>query len=271
MMKLADYFKRIGYTGDVKPDVTTLKAIHRAHLLTIPYENLDIHRNCPLTTDVPQIYEKIVTQQRGGWCFEMNGLLAWALREVGFDVRLMSSFVGREKTERLPNGAGDHLILRVALDRPYLADVGFGNGILEPIPLSEGTYQQDFLTYKLAQEGDRWWFTNQIYGGPGFDFNLEAYQLSDFTGQSIRLQTSPESGFVRATVCMRFTHDGGMVILRGAVLRRITADGAHDQTIDNLSDYQQVLSQGFDLNLSDVNALWDKVWARHQAWVKEQH
>ena len=270
-MKLADYFKRIGYTGDVKPDLATLTAIHRAHLLTIPYENLDIHRECPVTTDVEQIYEKIVNQNRGGWCFEMNGLLAWALREVGFNVTLMSSFVGRDKTESLPTGAGDHLILRVALDQPYLADVGFGNGIIEPIPLSEGTYQQGFLTYKLAKENNRWWFTNQIYGGPGFDFDLQPHQLSDFAGQSTRLQTSPESGFVKTTVCMRFTPDGGMLILRGAVLRRITAEGVHDQTIDNLSDYQQVLSQDFDLNLPDVNELWDKVWARHQAWVKEQH
>ncbi len=269
-MKLADYLARIHYNGDVKPDFATLKAIHRAHLLSIAYENLDIHRNCPLTVDVLQIYEKIVTNKRGGWCFEMNGLLAWALREAGFDVTLMSSFVGREKSEPLPSGGGDHLILRVDLDEPILADVGFGNGILDPIPLSEGTYQQGFLTYKLVQEGDRWWFANQIHGGPGFDFDLEPYQLSDFAGQSTRLQTSPESGFVRATVCMRFTPDGGMVILRGAVLRRITAAGTEDETIDNVADYERALSEQFDLHLPDVNLLWDKVWVRHQAWVKEQ-
>jgi len=267
-MKLADYLKRIDYTGDVKSDLATLTALHRAHLLAIPYENLDIHRDCPVTTDIEQIYEKIVNQHRGGWCFEMNGLLAWALREVGFDVRLMSSFVGREKTEPLPAGVGDHLILRVALDRPYLADVGFGNGIFEPIPLAEGTYQQGFLTYQLAQENERWWFANQIYGGSGFDFDLEVHQLSDFTGQSTRLQTSPESGFVKTTVCMRFTPDSGMVILRGAVLRRITAEGAHDETVDNLETYNRLLIEDFDLRLPDVDALWDKVWARHQTWVK---
>jgi len=268
-MKLADYLKRINYTGDVKPDLATLKALHRAHLLTIPYENLDIHRDCPLTVDVVQIYAKIVTEHRGGWCFEMNGLLAWALREVGFDVTLLSSFVGRDKDEPIPAGVGDHLILRVNLSEPYLADVGFGNGILEPISLEEGTYEQGFLTYKLSREGDRWWFQNHRYGGAGFDFNLEPHQLSDFAGQSTRLQTSPESGFVRATVCMRFTLDGGMWILRGAVLRRIAADGVHDETIENVSHYERVLSEKFDLNLPDVNALWDKVWSRHQAWVKE--
>ncbi|MBI1279441.1 MAG: hypothetical protein GC179_15030 [Anaerolineaceae bacterium] len=267
-MKLGDYFKRIQYTGNVKPDLATLTAIHRGHLLHIPYENLDIHRDCPVTTDGEQIYEKIVKRHRGGWCFEMNGLLAWVLQEIGFNVTMLSSFVGREKTEPTPAGVGDHLILRVELDQPYLADVGFGNGIFEPIPLSEGSFQQGFLTYKLAQENNRWWFTNQIYGGPGFDFDLKSHQLSDFAGQSTRLQTSPESGFVKTTVCMRFTPDGGMFILRGAVLRRITAEGAHDQTIDSRADYERVLNEYFDLKLLDVDAIWEKVWARHQAWVK---
>ena len=265
-MKLADYMTRIDYTGDVKPDLATLTAIHRAHLLAIPYENLDIHRDCPLTVDMSQIYEKIVTNKRGGWCFEMNGLLAWVLREIGFDVTLLSSFVGR--TEVNETDAGDHLILLVKLDKPYLADVGFGNAFLEPLPLAEGTYQQGFFSYGLSHKDGRWWFKNQAYAGDGYDFDLEPYQLSDFAGQSTRLQTSPESGFVRATVCMRFTPDGGMVILRGAVLRRIIADGAYDKTIDNVSDYEQVLNEQFDLHLPDVNALWDKVWTRHQAWVK---
>jgi N-hydroxyarylamine O-acetyltransferase len=268
-MNLADYLKRINYTGDIKPDLATLTAVHRAHLLAIPYENLDIHRDCPVTVDVAQIYEKIVDQHRGGWCFEMNGLLSWALREVGFEVTRLSSHVGRSKDEPLPEGAGDHLILRVDLDKPYLADVGFGNGILEPIPLAEGSYQQGFLTYKLAQDDNRWWFTNHLYGGAGFDFDLEPHEMNYFTGQSTRLQTSPESGFVKTTVTMRFTPDGGMWILRGAVLRQITSDGTHDETIDNAAYYHQVLSDKFDLHLPDTDALWDKVWARHQAWVKE--
>ncbi len=265
-MQLQAYLDRIQYSGDLTPNLTTLNALQRAHLLNIPYENLDIHRDCPLTTDIKQIYEKIINQNRGGWCFEMNGLLSWALREVGFKVTLMSSFVGRDKVQE--TGAGDHLILRVDLDQPYLADVGFGNGFLKPLPLAEGTYQQGFLTYRLSKQDGRWWFTNHRYGGPGFDFNLEPYQLSDFAGQSTRLQTSPESGFVKTTVCMRFTPDGGMVILRGAVLRHITAEGAHDKTLDTLSGYKRVLSHEFDLHLPDVDVLWDKVWTRHQAWVK---
>ena len=69
---------------------------------------------------------------------------------------------------------------------------------------------------------------------------------------------------------MRFTADGGMVILRGAVLKRITPEGVEDTIIDNVTDYEQTLSDQFDLHLPDVSALWDKVWTRHQAWLKTQ-
>jgi N-hydroxyarylamine O-acetyltransferase len=265
-MKLADYLKRINYTGDVKPDLATLTALHRAHLLTIPYENLDIHRDCPLTVDVAQIYEKIVMQHRGGWCFEMTGLFAWVLREIGFDVTMLSSFVGR--TEVKETGAGDHLVLLVRLDKPYLADMGFGNAFLEPLQLAEGTYERGIFTYSLLHKDGRWWFKNQRYAGDGYDFDLEPYQLSDFAGQSTRLQTSPQSGFVRNTVCLRFVPDG-LIALRGAVFRTTSADGQADEIIDNALRYERVLSEKFDLNLPDVNVLWDKVWTRHQVWVKE--
>lgn len=265
-LQLSDYLKRINYHDTLRPDLETLIGLHRAHLLNISYENLDIHRDCPLTVDIDAIFRKIVTDRRGGWCFEMNGLFGWALREIGFDVTLLSSTVGRGEMGR-PVVEGTHLILLVQLDRPYLADVGFGNGVLEPIPLEVGTYRQGFLEYALRLDGDRWWFENQEYGGAGFDFTLKAHDLNDFAPMSHFLQTSPDSGFVRTTVCHRFTADG-FVTLRGATLRRITQDGAHEQVIETLDAYHQTLENVFDLHLDDVGALWDKVWARHLVWVQ---
>src|SRR5215207_9409581 len=124
-MKLADYLQRIHYQGTLNPTPETLIALQRAHLFAIPYENLDIHRGGTLSLDMETIFDKLVTQRRGGWCYEMNSLLAWALRELGFDVTLLSSDV---VNEMMGDGAGgDHLVLLVKLDRPYLADVGFGN------------------------------------------------------------------------------------------------------------------------------------------------
>ena len=93
-MKLENYLQRIHYTGPLAPTEATLRQLHRAHLLAIPYENLDIHLGRRLTLEIEHVYTKIVDRGRGGWCYEMNGLFAWALRELGFDVTLLGSSVG---------------------------------------------------------------------------------------------------------------------------------------------------------------------------------
>ena len=83
-MRVDQYLARIGVTAPIRPDLETLRAIHRAHLLAISYENFDVLFNRPVTINIPAIYEKIVENRRGGWCYEMNGLLGWALQELGF-------------------------------------------------------------------------------------------------------------------------------------------------------------------------------------------
>ena len=148
-MDINAYLDRIHYQGPRLPTRQVLFDVHRAHLRAITYENLDIHLGRTLTLDISHIFDKIVTRHRGGWCYEMNGLLAWALSELGFVVTLLPSAVNREKLG--DKAERNHLILLVQLEQPYLVDVGFGNGFLQPLPLKPGHYRQDFLTYELAQ------------------------------------------------------------------------------------------------------------------------
>ena len=262
-MNLAAYLQRIGYTGPRTPDLATLCALHRAHLLAIPYENLDIHLGQRLTLDLDAIYRKIVEKGRGGWCYELNGLFAWALRTLGFRVTLLGSSVGRPAVGS--NGDFDHLILRVDLARPWLVDVGFGNGFFEPLPLVAGAYQQGFRHYQLEEEGDHWYFHNDVYGGPGFGFTLLPRQFASFGGRCHELQTSPTSSFVQKTVCHRFTPDG-FVTLRGAILKQYSAAGVIETEVSDQQHYRTVIEQTFGLNGALADALWAKVWAGHLAW-----
>jgi N-hydroxyarylamine O-acetyltransferase len=265
MMQLDSYLHRIGYHGRRKVDRETLIALHRAHLRAIPYENLDIALGRTLSLDEASIYAKLVTARRGGWCYEMNGLFAWALQELGFTVTRLASKVSGQPPEAED---GAHLILLVELDRPYLADVGFGNGLLEPIPLEVGSYQQGFRTFRLAHEGERWFFINHAGAGPGFDFTLRARDACDFAPYCTYLQTLPESWFVRTTVCHRCTTQGVFSLI-GAVLRTITADGRTEHVIESRDAYQQTLREEFGLSLleAEVSSLWQTVRERHLAWV----
>jgi N-hydroxyarylamine O-acetyltransferase len=264
---LRDYFHRIGYTGDAAPNLATLCALHTAHLQAIPYENLDIHLGRELALDENAIFDKLVNRGRGGWCYEMNGLFAWALRELGFDVRLLGSAVGR--ADLSAGDEHDHLILRVNLGQPYLADVGFGNGLRQPIPLQAGEYRQGFMRFALRNEGQRWWFVNHAGLGPGFDFTLQERRMSEFAPRCRTLQTAPESGFVRVAVCHRQTAQG-CVSLRGLVMKTVTAEGETEGVIATPAEYAITLKDTFGLRLSDAEtaALWRLAQARHTAWAK---
>ncbi|NTW03769.1 MAG: arylamine N-acetyltransferase [Oscillochloris sp.] len=262
-MQLESYLERIGYTGPVRPDFKTLCAIHRAHLLTITYENLDIHLGRQLTLDLPQIFAKLVDGRRGGWCYEMNVLLAWVLRQIGFQVSFLSGTVDRAGQRDVVEG--NHLLLLVELDQPYLADAGFGNGFLDPLPLVAGNHRQGFLTYQLSTDGMRWYFENHVHGGPGFDMLLTPRRLEDFSDPAHILQTSPASGFVRTTVCHRFT-PVGIITLRGAVLTEVRAEGVEQRTIGNAAEYVAVLEEQFDLHIPQAATLWEPIWQRHVAW-----
>jgi N-hydroxyarylamine O-acetyltransferase len=267
--QLARYLARVGYGGDLKPTLATLRELHRAHLLSISYENLDIHLGVPLTLDPQRMFAKLVDERRGGWCYEMNGVFANVLETMGFDVRRVAGTVGRAAHGW--RAQGNHLVLIVTLDRPWIVDVGFGDGFLAPLPLEPGTYSQSFLRYRVSRDGPRWRVDNHAFGGAdGFDFTLTSRTLDAFTVQCRELQTSPESGFVRTAVCERFTRDG-LIMLRGATLKEVTATGVKERVLQSAGEYETTLRDRFGLDLPAAAAeLWPRVWTSHLARQAEQ-
>ena len=266
--QLDRYFTRVAYQGSRDCTLGTLRALHRAHLLAIPYENLDIHLGRPITLDPAAMFTKLVDERRGGWCYEMNGVFGWVLQSLGFDVRYLSGAVGR--AARGWRAQGNHLVLLVRLDRPWIADVGFGDGFLAPLPLEPGSYSQGFLNYRVSRDGPRWSVQSHQFGGAeGFDFTLTPRTLDQFRSQCHELQTSPESSFVKATVCERFLSNG-LIMLRGAVLREVRAAGVTTHIVQDAGEYERVLRERFDLAVPGIDAIWPRVWQRHLQWQAEQ-
>src|SRR4051794_25362765 len=94
----AAYLDRIRHTGSRAPTIEALRALHRAHLHAVPFENLDIHLGRPIRLDPGAFFRKIVGERRGGFCYELNGLFAELLAALGFEVSLLSA--------RAADGAG---------------------------------------------------------------------------------------------------------------------------------------------------------------------
>ena len=237
-MDIFAYLARIGL--DAPPPVTAagLDLVHRAQAAHIPYEGLDVQLGVPLDLDPARIFGKLVRQRRGGWCYETNGLLSWALTELGFSVTRCTAGVYRR--ERGDAALGNHLTLIVALDQDWLCDLGLGDGLRGPIPLREGTHRDGAFEFRLERLTDGYWrFHNHSLGSPEtFDFTTAPADETLLQRQNDHLQRDPASHFVLNAEAVRMTSTGSVTLL-GRVLRRQDKTGLTKSLIaspDHLAD-----------------------------------
>jgi N-hydroxyarylamine O-acetyltransferase len=141
MLEVNPYLERINYGDSTAATLDTLRAIHHAHWLGVPFENPDIARGRKIVLDQESLIRKIVHERRGSFCYELNGAFAALLRALDFSATLPSARVARDEGGEGPEF--DHLCLRVDLDEPWLADVGFGESFLEPLRLQTNVEQAD--------------------------------------------------------------------------------------------------------------------------------
>ncbi len=264
-MNLDAYLDRIGLSERPPADLEGLRVLHRAHLRAIPYENLDVQLGREVTIERPAIFAKIVGRGRGGWCYEMNGLLGWALGALGFRVTRVAGAVMREAQGDAV--VGNHLVLKVELDEGlYLADVGFGDGPLEPVRVRPGPFSAGGFSFALTRLDETWWrLHNHPQGGaPSFDFTLDAADEALLAQRCAELQTADWSPFVQNLVCQRHMPDG-LIILRGRVVRTVTPAGHTDRILNSEDEFVRFLDEAFALDVSGAAALWPKLCARHDA------
>lgn len=267
MNRLHAYLRRIEYGGPLSPSRQTLHNLHRAHLLAIPFENLEVQFKRVPSLDVERIFEKIVVAKHGGWCFEMNALFAWALREIGFEVDYVAAAVGREK--RGSNAHINHMALVVRLEQPFLADVGFGNGPLTPVPLKVGSYSDTRFEFHLTRDGDWWRFHNHRFDGTTYDFLDSPVTLESFAETNQWMATSPESYFVQNLTCARLTEDGMMRLTNG-LLERFTTSAIKEEAAVSAAALQQILDECFDLHVERIAELWARVSAQHKVMLRKR-
>ena len=268
-MHLQGYLDRIQFTGTPRVDLDTLKQIHHQHLLHIPYEDIDVQLERTLDFDLERIFDKFVNQHRGGWCYEMNGLMGWALEEIGFSVMRMSGGVWRES--RGDQQMGNHLLLEVEVEnQKWLADVGLGDGARYPIPIEVGTHNQGGLEYALAQVEDGYWrFKNHPFSNAAsFDFKHEAADESLLNKQCAWLQTDPESHFRNILIAQRFTPDAIEVLL-GKVHTTITPSGKTSRELEDIDELHTCLKSVFGLSV-DLTSIWDRILAAHEQMAQNK-
>jgi N-hydroxyarylamine O-acetyltransferase len=249
MVDVERYLGRIEYRGSLEPTARTLRDLHRAHLLAVPFENLDILVGREIVLEEEMVIRKIAEERRGGVCYELNGAFCALLRALGFEVSMLSAGVARDEGGFDP--PFDHMALLVHLEDRWLADVGFGDSFREPLLLDERRAQvQNEGAYQLLEadehlilqrsEGDLW--------KPQYRFTLEPHDFAEFADMCHYHQTSPESPFTQRRTCSRATPEGRITITEKRV---ITTIGQEKQELDlaNEAEWFAALRQHFGIEL----------------------
>jgi len=229
MLDVVSYLGRISYSGPTEPIANNLRRIHHAHMLAVPFENLDIALGRRIVLDEDAIVNKIVEQRRGGFCYELNGAFGALLRALGFPVTLLSARVARTDGNEGPEF--DHLALRVDLENTWLADVGFGDSFVDPLRLESGTEQTDPAgTFRLIGDHDRWYMQRETEGRwrPQYSFSLQARRFEEFAGMCHYHQTSPESHFTQNRICSQATNEGRITLSEMKLI--VATDSQHQET-----------------------------------------
>ncbi len=256
------YLARIGHAGPVARDLATLTALHRAHVMAIPYDTLEIQlgRGKALAEDA--FVEALVRRRRGGWCYEMNGLLTRVLRDLGFAVTRVAGAVARDQLGE--RAIGNHLVGLVDLERRWVVDVGLMDGPLEPFPLEARRWHEGPLEFRLERLPDGWWrFHNHAHGlARSFDFTEEPRDLAWYQEMCSALQTQDFSPFVQYAFASLRTANGYRA-LRDATYLDLANGEMMTREVTDARDYRALLTGilGVDLG-GEADALWRKVQPR---------
>ncbi len=236
-------------------------------MLALPFENLDVQLGIRRSFDLDTVFEKIVDEHRGGWCYEMNGLFGWALRELEFNVDFVAGAVNRAKSGDA--AVMNHLVLIVHLDQPFLADVGFGNGMLTPTVLQEGFFSDGRFEFRLTREGEWWRFHNHRQNGSTYDFTETPRAYEEFEPKARLLATTAESPFVQNLIAAKLT-DHGMITLTNAVLQIQSDTGMSEESAPSAEALAKILKEHFGLETDRMDALWPRVASQHKTWLRKR-
>ncbi|MBM3115995.1 arylamine N-acetyltransferase family protein [Jeongeupia naejangsanensis] len=238
-----------------------LARLHRAHVETLVFNNVDLLLGHSPRLDVDARLDKVLARRRGGYCFELNACFADLLRALGFEVRSGMARVllggGTPQTRQRSH----HLLFVRLGDAEWLADVGFGGGgLLEPIPLREAEFDQRQERLRLLPDGEAWRLKHR--GREDWSdlyyFDLQPAYPIDFDAANFFIAHSPQSLFTNLLLVTRYTVAGQLAL---AALR-FTRREHGVETTEAIADPQrlrQVLADEFGLAIDagEATRLYD--------------
>ena len=216
------YLKKMNYKDEVKIDYNTLSKLQLAHLTNIPYENIDVLNKKPLSLDAQDLFNKMILNKRGGYCFELNGLYSNLLKSLGFKVtNLAGRFIYQDGKTRMRL----HRILKVDIDnKSYISDVG----VLSELPrksleLEIGKIQNDGkCDYKFELDENKEYILYQRKPNKDwkqiYSFSLEPQLDIDYVLPCFYCETHSNSPFINSMKVAIYTEDEHIRLFDGELI-----------------------------------------------------
>jgi N-hydroxyarylamine O-acetyltransferase len=253
-MDIVAYLQRIQFTESVRPDVATLNGLHAAHMRSVPFENLDIGLKRPIRLDEKSLWDKIVVGNRGGFCYELNGLFAWLLKQIGYSVVYLNARDYHEADDTFGIDF-DHLTLLVRVpgeSTRWLVDVGWGDTFTTPLDIDTTDWQADGLrAYRLEPFRDGYQLWQRGYTGKierQYYFDLTPHQFpTEYEAACQYHQASPQSIFTRNRIISRLTENGRVSLDNDWLI--VTTNGERQKFPVTEGEFSVLLKQHFDVTL----------------------
>lgn len=262
-MIVDNYLKRIGLDRPKVLDRQSLEAILKHSARTIPFENLDIHLGKSIIIDDEAVIDKILNQGRGGYCYEVNGLLSLVLKELGFKTGFLGARTIFGYNELRPV---THMILKVDIDsESYLCDLGFtGMNSITPIAIGSSSEVKDYYKYFRLQEDKELGYILQVKNDQDkwnslYSFDMQPYKKIDFELANYFNSTSEKSICTRQLICSINTEEGSIRLV-GNELKIRSENVSEDRVITTKEQLQDTLENKFKIFLtpSELQMIFDK-------------
>ncbi len=257
----AAYLDRIGLAADepgAEAGPPLLARLQLAHLLAVPFENLDIHLGRGISLEPDRVLAKVVGRRRGGYCYELNSAFARLLTSFGFDVTLVSVRIPFDRGGLSPEF--DHLALLVAggaLERTHLVDVGFGDAFTVPLPLHSGAEVADRdRRVRLVDHGDHWDYEEDRGDGwrLWYRFTVTPQHLGAFEGMNRFQQSSPDSHFTGRRICTRLTPAGRLTLSDRRLIETEVGGDRSERDLDD-AEIEATLDARFGIDVPPAPSL----------------
>jgi N-hydroxyarylamine O-acetyltransferase len=220
---IVKYLERINYNDVIGVGDDVLAKLHKKHVYQIPFENLDVHYERAFDLNIEKVYRKVISNVRGGFCYELNLLFNWLLNEIGFSSRIIASRIFNEDGTLGP--ACDHMSVYVKTKKEFLVDVGYGDLFVTPIEIKRGVQFDGRNYFQIEKWDQRGYLISMSMNGLDYSkrytFSLDLVKVEDFAAICLDKQTNPNSYFVKNLICTKPTDTGRVTIFNDKLIERM--------------------------------------------------